>query len=74
MLNNLRAEFVRKNLNPEKSVESTLGCTYKTACAKTSGESDFSLTEALKIVNVYFADDGFDFSYLFANDKSQIAG
>ena len=70
MLNNLRAEFIRKNLNPEKAVEQTLNCTYKTAKSKTSGESDFSLTEAFKIMHTYFENDGFDIEYLFANEQT----
>ena len=69
MLNNLRAELIRKNLNPEKAVEQTLGCTYKTAKSKTNGESDFTISEAFKIVNTYFPNGEFDFSYLFANEK-----
>lgn len=68
MLNNLRAEFVRKNLSPEKEIEKTLGCTYKTASNKTSGETDFTLPEALKIYDKYFANDGHTFHYLFQND------
>ena len=70
MLNNLRAELIRKNLNPEKAVEQTLNCTYKTAKSKTSGESDFSLTEAFKIMDTFFPDDQFDFKYLFMNEKT----
>lgn len=68
MLNNLRAEFVRKNLSPEKEIEKTLGCTYKTAGNKTSGETDFTLTEALKIYDKYFAGSNLPIHYLFQND------
>lgn len=70
MLNNLRAELIRKNQNPEKAVEQTLGCTYKTAKSKTNGESDFTLTEAFKIMNTFFPNGEFDFEYLFANEKT----
>ena len=70
MLSNLRAELTRKNLNPEKAIEQTLGCTYKTASSKLKGDSDFGLTEALKIVDTFFPDDKFEMKYLFANDTS----
>lgn len=70
MLNNLRAELTRKGLDPEKAVEKVLGCTPKTAKAKTHGESDFSLSEALNIMSTYFKAEGFDFAYLFANEPN----
>ena len=67
MLSNLKAELVRKNLVPEAAVRNAIGCTDKTARAKLSGESDFTLTEAIKIVNSYFADCNFSYEELFAN-------
>lgn len=69
MLNNLRAELTRKNLNPEKAIEQTLGCTYKTASSKLKGDTDFSLPEALKVVDAYFSEDNFSIKELFANEK-----
>lgn len=69
MLCNLRAELTRKNLNPEKAIEQTLGCTYKTACSKLKGDTDFSLPEALKVVEAYFSEDNFSIKELFANEK-----
>ena len=67
MLSNLKAELVRKNLSPEAAVCSALGCTDKTARAKLSGKSDFTLPEAVKIVRAYFADCNFSYEELFAN-------
>lgn len=67
MLNNLKAELVRKNLVPEKAVEAVLGCTSKTAKAKLNGESDFSLPEAIGIVHSFFANDNFSYEFLFEN-------
>ncbi len=73
MLSNLRAELVRKDLTPEQAIREVLGCTDKTARAKLAGESDFSLPEAVKIMNRYFKDDGFQYEELFRDcgaDKS----
>ena len=67
VLSNLRAELVRKNLVPEQAIREVLGCTDKTARAKLNGDSDFSLPEAIKIMNIYFKDDGFQYEILFQN-------
>ena len=67
MLSNLRAELVRKNLTPEQAVREVLNCTDKTARAKLNGDSDFSLREAIKIMERYFKDDGFKYEELFKN-------
>lgn len=67
MLSNLRAELVRKNLVPEAAVRKAIGCTDKTARAKLSGESDFTLPEAITIVKEYFSDCDFSYEELFAN-------
>ena len=71
MLNNLRAELVRKGLDPEKAVETVLGCNPKTAKSKTHGITDFSVPEAVKVANAYFEHDNFDFLYLFEKADSQ---
>ncbi len=68
MLSNLKAELVRKNLTPEKAIKDVLGCTYKTAKSKLNGDTDFSVTEAFKIVNSFFANDNFSYEFLFKND------
>ena len=65
MLNNLKAELVRKELIPEKAIEAVLGCTNKTAQAKLNGKSDFTLPEAIKIVSCYFPNKEFEYEFLF---------
>ena len=67
MLNNLKAELVRKGLTPEKAIEALLGCSSKTASAKLDGKSEFSVTEAIKVTNCFFKNDNFDFEFLFTN-------
>lgn len=71
MLSNLKAELVRKDIRPEKAVEAVLECTYKTARSKLNGETDFTVPEALKLVNTYFPNEKFkyDFEFLFENSK-----
>ncbi len=73
MLNNLRAELTRKGLKPEKSIEAILGCTYKTAKSKLDGATDFTVPEAIKVMQAYFAQESFDFRYLFETQDEQSA-
>ncbi len=70
MLNNLKAELVRKELKPELAVCNALGCCSKTARAKLKGASDFTVPEAFKIVDAYFANDEFSWDYLFEADNN----
>lgn len=72
MLNNLKAELVRKELHPEKAIMEILGCTHKTASSKLNGKSDFTVPEAIKIMQNYFPNDNFEFEFLFANASSDI--
>ena len=67
MLSNLKAELVRKNLVPEAAVRAAIDCTEKTARAKLNGDSDFTLPEAISIMQAYFADSNFSYEELFAN-------
>lgn len=69
MLNNLKAEFVRKGLEPKSAVRSVLGCCYKTADLKIKGIRDFTVPEALKIVDRYFPNHEFSWEYLFESDN-----
>ena len=69
MLNNLKAELVRKSLVPEKASEAVLGCSPKTAKAKLNGNSEFTLSEAFKVVNSYFSYENFSYEFLFRNDS-----
>lgn len=71
MLCNLKAELVRKNLIPSAAVREAIGCTDKTARAKLAGEIDFTLTEAITIVNTYFTGCNFSYEELFANIETR---
>lgn len=71
MLSNLKAELVRKEMHPEKAIEAVLRCTYKTARSKLNGKSDFTVPEAVKIVNCYFPNEKVDFMQLFADTSSE---
>jgi len=67
MLLNLKAEFVRKGLDPISSVSSALHCADKTARNKIDGKTDFTVPETITIVNSYFKNDNFEISYLFTD-------
>ena len=66
MLNNLRAELVRKGFNtPSEAVAAALNCTQKTARNKLDGHSPVTVPEAEKIIekainnyNVKFVNQG----------------
>jgi hypothetical protein len=67
MLNNLTAELVRKGYKtPALAISKALGCTDKTARNKIDGKSQVTVSEAVKIVQAYFAEDGFTIEYLFS--------
>lgn len=66
MLNNLRAELVRKGFShPSEAIANALNCTQRTARNKLSGLSPVTVPEAVKIIERYFADDNFTIEYLF---------
>lgn len=69
MLSNLKAEFVRKGIEPYKGVMSALGCAEKTARNRLNGVTPFTVPEAHKIMECYFKNDGFSIWYLFEDDK-----
>lgn len=69
MLNNLKAELVRKELEPELAVRNAIGCCRRTAKDKLKGIRDFTVPEAFKIVNTYFPDDEFSWEYLFESSS-----
>lgn len=67
MLNNLRAELVRKGFSvPAAGIASVLGCTEQTARKKLNGKSPFTVPEAVKIIETFFSKDGFSIEYLFS--------
>lgn len=72
MLLNLKAEFVRKGLDPISSISSAINCSDKTARNKIDGKTDFTVPEAIAIVNKFFQSDNFEIAYLFT-DTSKTA-
>lgn len=68
MLNNLKAELVRKGLNPIEVISKTIDCTEKTARSKVNGITAFTVPEAIKIKEVFFADSELTFEYLFSTE------
>lgn len=70
MLHNLKAELVRKGLNPIEAISKTIGCTEKTARSKVSELTAFTVPEAIRIKEAFFVGSGLTFEYLFATDKA----
>ena len=68
MLNNLKAEYVRKGLNPKDRVMRALKCSEKTARNKLEGKTPTTIQEAEKIRDADF--EGFTIDYLFATDAA----
>ncbi len=68
MYENLKAEFVRRGINPYEGIMAATGCSYGTARKKIKGASDFTVTEAGKITGKYFPDLAVD--YLFCDGLS----
>ena len=48
MLNNLKAEYVRKGIDPCKGVMNTINCSEKTARNKLNGVTPFTSKEGLR--------------------------
>jgi hypothetical protein len=70
MLNNLKAELVRKGVpTPAVAISNVLGCTEKTARSKLDGKSPVTVTEAMAIVRAFFQDDHFTIEYLFTQPQ-----
>lgn len=65
MLNNLKGELIKKNVNPVKAVMKVTGCCEKTARRKLRGESEFRVSDVVKIQKQYFEAEGFDTRWLF---------
>lgn len=65
MLCNLKAELVRKGLEPTKTVAKSIKCNEKTARNKLEGRSQFTIAEANLIIKDFFKTDGFSIEYLF---------
>ena len=71
MLNNLKAEYVRKGITPYKAVMKTLECSERTARNKLEEKYPITIPEALKIRNTDFAQDNFSLEYLFESSNEQ---
>ena len=69
MLNNLKAEYVRKGIKPYKGVMDSLGCSEKTARNKLNETCYVTVPEAFKIKATDFSDDNFSIEYLFQSDS-----
>lgn len=73
MLNNLKAEYMRKGIQPFRGVMEALNCSEKTARNKLNGVTELTISEATKIINNTFKDDGFSIEYLFVSDNRHTA-
>lgn len=69
-MKNLLAEMARYGVS-RYDIQKLLGCSEATVRNKLSGESEFTVSEALKIRNSYFI--GFRVEYLFAKDEQVTA-
>lgn len=70
MLSNLKAEYVRKNIDPNEGVMNALGCSPKTAYNKLNSITPVSVREAVKIIKHDFPNDGFTIDYLFEDSET----
>lgn len=69
MLNNLFVEMVRRNVS-EKNVSALLNLSERQVMNRLYGESEFTVSQALKIFNVYFFDC--DFKILFKDEDDLV--
>lgn len=74
MLNNLKAELIRKNKNPNLAIMQAIGCSERTARNKLSGDSPFTVPEAVKVIETHFSGKRPTIDYLFANDDEEERG
>lgn len=73
MLNNLKAEYIRKGIVPYKGIMRALGCSERTARNKLFGRTPVTVPEAYKIITSDFDNDGLSVEYLFQEDNSKSA-
>ncbi|HHX63135.1 MAG TPA: hypothetical protein GX707_20855 [Epulopiscium sp.] len=71
MFPNLRAEMARKNIK-NTDIAKELTVTYDSISNKNRGKTEYSLSEVLKIRNVFFP--GMSLDYLFASEEIQTSG
>lgn len=65
-MKNLNAEMTRYGIT-NSDIQLLLGCSARTVTNKISGETDFTVPEALKIRNTFFP--SLRVEYLFATDE-----
>ena len=65
MLYNLKAELVRKGLEPANAIAAALNCTEKTARNKLGNITPVTVPEAVAIQQRYFSLDEYSLEYLF---------
>lgn len=63
---NLEAEMTRKRIS-RRDIAELLGVTYRTIHSKFNGESEWTLSECLKIRDKFFTEMKLD--YLFTSDE-----
>lgn len=68
MLNNLKAEYVRKGIAPYQGIMNAIDCSERTARNKLSGKCQITVAEAIKIKKANFSEDPFGMEYLFATE------
>lgn len=69
-MRNLKAEMVRYGMN-NLDLQKILGCSERTVTNKLSGETEFTISEALKIRNTFFP--GLRLEYLFESTEKKTA-
>lgn len=69
LLNNLKAELVRKNIDPKSGIAKAINCTQRTANNKLNGITPFTVPEAEIIMEKYFKDSDFSIRYLFSDNQ-----
>lgn len=65
-MKNLRAEMKRKGVSVA-DIRATLACSEKTARNKVNGRTEFGISQATLIRDIYFL--GMRLEYLFASDE-----
>lgn len=63
---NLEAEMAQRRIS-RRDIAELLGVTYRTIHSRFNGESEWTLSECLKIRDTYFSSMGLE--YLFTADK-----
>lgn len=66
MLNNLISALFRKGIeSPTEAIVSALGCSSSVAARKLKGQSPFTVSEVVRITEIYFPQREYSVEYLF---------